>query len=254
MNWLQPMKKISPHEAAKEICQQRYPECKVMFLAGSVLREEATPYSDLDLVVVYDSLDAAYRESFIHASWPVEAFVHDPHTLKYFLEMDAKAGKPFLAHMVANGVVISHHLGPDSLDFSGALKQICQECLDKGPPPLAMEDLTRRRYAITDLVDDMRAPRSNAELMASGARLLDELADFYFRSNDIWSASGKSIFRKLTAHDAEIAKRFESSFRTLFAQSDPSDCITLAEDLLRPSGGFLFDGYRQKAPPAWKSR
>jgi len=70
---------------AKEIFESKYPEAKVIFLAGSIVRGEGTPYSDLDLVVIFDKLPAAYRESFYSQGLPVEAFVHDPETLNYFL-------------------------------------------------------------------------------------------------------------------------------------------------------------------------
>ena len=45
------------------------------------MRGQATETSDLDLVVVYERLEAAYRESFVHGGWPIEVFVHDPETL-----------------------------------------------------------------------------------------------------------------------------------------------------------------------------
>ena len=91
----------SPIQAASEILKERFSEAKVIFLAGSALRGEQTPYSDLDLVVVYDKLAAAWRQSFIHKCWPV---VHDPETLTYFFwEMDRPLGVPSLAAMVAEG-------------------------------------------------------------------------------------------------------------------------------------------------------
>lgn len=64
-----------------EIRSTKYSEAKVIFLAGSIVRGEGTPDSDLDLVVVYEHLPNAYRESFYYGGFPVEAFVHDPQTL-----------------------------------------------------------------------------------------------------------------------------------------------------------------------------
>ena len=46
-------------EIAGIIRAQRYPEAMTMFLAGSLVREEGTPYSDLDLVVVFNRLPTA---------------------------------------------------------------------------------------------------------------------------------------------------------------------------------------------------
>ena len=46
--------RISPVEAARRIWRERYSDSRVVFLAGSVLRGEATPASDLDIVVAYE--------------------------------------------------------------------------------------------------------------------------------------------------------------------------------------------------------
>lgn len=81
---------VNVFDAARVICAQRYPDAAAAFAAGSLMRGEGTRYSDLDLVVVYSALPAAYRESFRLQGLPVEAFVHDPETLEYcFVEMDA---------------------------------------------------------------------------------------------------------------------------------------------------------------------
>jgi hypothetical protein len=95
--------------AALDIAKQRYGTAKVTFLAGSFVRGEATSTSDLDLVVVYEQVPQAYRESFMHGDWPVEAFVHDPETLRhFFLEVDRPSGIPSLPTMVMEGVPLQH--------------------------------------------------------------------------------------------------------------------------------------------------
>jgi predicted nucleotidyltransferase len=87
--------------AAHVVFSQRYPDAAVAFAAGSLVRGEGTAYSDLDLVVVYQTLPAAYRESFRFQGLPVEVFVHDPETLEYFfIEMDVASGIPALPQMV----------------------------------------------------------------------------------------------------------------------------------------------------------
>ena len=88
----------------------------MIFLAGSIVRGESTPFSDLDLVVIFDKLPAAYRESFYFQGFPIEAFVHDPETLNYFLyEIDRPSGIPSLAQMIVEGIEI-----PKPNDLSGS--------------------------------------------------------------------------------------------------------------------------------------
>lgn len=232
--------RISPVEAAREIWRERYGESRVLFLGGSVMRGEATPASDLDIVVVYERLPNAYREAFMYAGWPVEAFVHDAGTLKEFFESDRQRGVPALLSMVWEGVEV-----PEASEFSKGWKRRARELLEAGPPPWDEEELTLRRYRLTDWVDDMRFPRSGAELIATGAWLYQDAAEFYFRTRGLWSAHSKTIPRRLREADAAFAERFLRAFDALFAEQRPDPAVALVAELLEPFGGFLFEGFRK---------
>lgn len=56
------MTRLDPKLAACEVIAQRFDGAVVTFLSGSVMRGEETETSDLDLVVVYESIEAAFRE------------------------------------------------------------------------------------------------------------------------------------------------------------------------------------------------
>jgi predicted nucleotidyltransferase len=235
-------------DAAYAIRSQRYSGAAVVFAAGSLVRGEGTAYSDLDLVVVYSALPYAYRESFTFQTLPVEAFVHDPETLEYFfVDIDRAAGIPALLQMVVEGREI-----PNSTDFSGMLKARAAALINAGPPPLDSESERRRRYRVTDLVDDVREWRSTEELMASGSRLFEELADYHLRSIGHWSARGKAIPRALQRADPVLCTRYRRAFESLFHDGEVSHVIQLTEELLAPNGGLLFDGYRSDAPASWR--
>lgn len=213
-----------------------------MFLGGSVMRGEATPASDLDLVVVYERLPNAYREAFVSGGWPVEAFVHDAETLEEFFEMDRQRGLPALMSMVWEGLEV-----PKASEFSARLKGCARELLEAGPPPWDEEELTLRRYRLTDWADDLRFPRSAAELVATGAWLYQDAAEFYFRTRGQWSAHSKTIPRRLREADANFAERFLRAFDALFAEKRPDPAVALVAELLEPCGGFLFEGFRKEA-------
>ena len=229
-----------------EILNSKYPEASVIFLSGSLVRGEGTPYSDLDLVVIFDELPNPYRESFYFGGFPVEAFVHDPETLNYFLlEVDRPSGCPSLAQMVSEGVEV-----PQPSELSQLLKQLAVSVLAMGPPELSGEDVCRMRYTITDLVDDIRHPRSKEELVAAGTQLYAALADYYFRANALWSAKGKAIPRVMRRVNPGLCSRYGSSFEELFVHGQPEQVIALAEEILSSNGGFLFEGHKLKASSA----
>ena len=92
-----------------------------------------------------------------------------------------------------------------------------------------------------------------AELTAIGACLYEKLADYHLRRLGRWSGKGKGIPRALAALDAGLAERYAGAFARLFAHADAAPVIALAEALLEPAGGPLFDGYRADAPAAWRT-
>jgi len=227
-----------------EILASKYSSARVIFLAGSIVRGEGTPSSDLDLVVILDSLTAAYRESFYFQGFPVEAFVHDPETLNYFLqEVDRPSGIPALAQMILEGIEI-----PEANEVSQSLKRLAALIIESGPPALSDQDIQKMRYNLTSLIDDIRQFHSRDELVATGTALYESLADYYFRTNNLWSAKGKSIPRILKQADADLCLRYCNSFEELFALGRAEKVIVLAEEILKPKGGFLFDGHKLDAP------
>jgi Nucleotidyltransferase domain len=238
-----------PFEAAERIWRERYAEARVVFLAGSVLRGEATAASDLDLVVVYERLPRARREAFACDGWPVEAFVHDPETLGHYFEVDRLGGIPSLMRMVLEGVEV-----PAASDFSEGLKRAAARIYKAGPPRWDEGELRHMRYRLTDWVDDIRHPRSPEELVATGAYLYQDLANFFLRARGLWSAHSKTIPRRLREVDADFAESFRRAFESLFAGQQNGPAIALVEQTLEPFGGLLFDGYAQDAPPENRMR
>ena len=240
----------SPLYVTKELFETRYQGAEMIFLAGSVVRGEATAHSDLDLVVLFPKVDAAYRESFFHKGWPVEAFIHDLETLQYFFDhVDRQMGRATLSEMVAEG-----HEIPGPTERSMKLKTIAQQVLSRGPSPLAEEEVQDRRYHISELLDDLRAPRSHQELIAAGTAVYTELADFYFRSRGHWTAWGKSILKRMKKTDPALARRFSEAFDDLFQAGQAQKVIQIGEEILQPQGGLLFEGYRRAVPASWKSK
>lgn len=234
----------SPLYVTKELYETRYKGAEAVFVAGSVVRGEATTYSDLDLVVIFPRVEVAYRESFAHKDWPVEAFIHDKYTLEFFFRhIDHQIGRATLAEMITEGYEVP---GPTAL--TETLKRLASETLLAGPPPLLTEDVLDRRYHISELIDDIREPKNRSELIASASVIYNELADFYVRSRRGWTGSGKGLLKRMKRLDPAFARKFSESFEELFATGQTGRVIDLATEVLAPEGGFLFEGYRREVP------
>jgi hypothetical protein len=235
-------------ELATEILSTHYPEADAAFVAGSFMRGQGSPTSDIDLVVLHPSLPQAYRESFLFQNTPVEAFVHDPETLSWFLEHDRQDGHPALIGMLLEGVLIGPHQKTAD-DF----KQHAAQLFAAGPPPLSPDALERLRYAITDKLDDLAADRSPSERIAIGAALYPLLAELLLRGNRQWNGSGKWNARLLHQFDTSLAHQFGSAFLSLYNGSDTQAVLQLADTLLAPHGGRLFANYHSSAPADWRT-
>ncbi|WP_157994811.1 nucleotidyltransferase domain-containing protein [Paracoccus tegillarcae] len=234
--------------AAEKIRAQFFRDASTFMLAGSVVRGDATAYSDLDLVVVFERVDSAKRQSFVFEGWPVEAFIHDPQTLEYFFrEVDRPSGVPSLPNMVSEGIELSCET-----KFGSRMKDLASRVLAEGPIIWGQKERENSRYAISDMVEDIREPRNRAELRIVVSNLYSAIADHFLRSQSQWSAKGKSIPRRLMSVDPEFHNRFAQAFETAFTSDDAAAVIRLCEDVLEPDGGFLFDGYIRDAPKEWR--
>lgn len=247
---MRPLQCPTPAEAlaiAETVLKTRYPDAAFAFVAGSIMRGQGTLLSDIDLVVVHDHVQAARRESFLAQGIPVEAFVHDQSTLTWFINEDAKRGRPSMPNMVVEGVLI----GP-ACDAVHALRQHAADRLESGPASLTPQALNLLRYEITDAIDDLRGVRPASEIMAIGAQLHARLVELALRGRGRWYGSGKWAPRLLNAVDPALAAQFDDAFRTLFVSGNAEVLIRLADGELAPHGGFLFDGDCRSAPATWR--
>ncbi len=228
---------------AETTLSERYPDALFAIAAGSILRGEGTPSSDIDLVVLHESLSNAWRESFMDGGFPVEAFVHDFETLNWFVDQDIAGGYPVLLDMVAGGTVVGR-----DIDRGVALQVEAKAMLSRGPGALAAERRDMLRYQITDLLDDLTDERPKTEMRAIAAALHQPLCDLALLGRGHWSGKGKWLPRLLQRLDPALAQRFDDAFR-LAGEGQSDLLVALAQDELGRQGGPLFDGDRRDAPP-----
>ena len=240
------MSKPDPIVVVRNFVASKYSDCQVAFVAGSFNRGEATSTSDIDLIVLFSKVEHASRESLIYQGWPIEVFIHDLETIKYFFNDDAKSGIPSLANMINEGVVIE-----EKLNYSDEVKALAKSVLNHGPPVLSEEERTNFRYSISDLLDDLKDPRTIFEGYAITAKLHGILSFFLFRSRGQWAGAGKHIPRQLQKQNPELFIAWEKAFTEAF-RGHFNLVIQLTENILSENGGYLFDGYKLDAPKDWR--
>jgi hypothetical protein len=238
------MMRNKPLPTIQKLIQERYQEAKAVFWAGSVSQNQGTSASDLDLVIVYEKIPNAYREAFIYQEWPIDAFIHDTETLYYFFEESrANTGIPGLMQMILNGREVTA-----PTPYSESIKAKAQAIFTAGPAPWDQNQIDKERFFITDVLHDIQFPPSRAEQIASAAWLYEALAQLYFRSQNKWCASGKSIVSYLNRDNPELEREFSQGFEHLFKTGEPTLIENLTVKILSSSGGLLWDGYKSEAP------
>ncbi|WP_203248233.1 nucleotidyltransferase domain-containing protein [Sporosarcina beigongshangi] len=229
--------RLQPLEAAKRFIAKKFPNCQAAVMAGSVVRGEHTATSDLDIVVFDDKVESAYRESFIDYGWPIEVFVHNFTSYKDFFKLDCERARPSLPRMVSEGLII--------ID-SGAVRAIkdeADELLNQGPAMWSWDTIETKRYMLTDALDDLVGSTNRAEEIFIANTLADAIHEFVLRTNGKWIGESKWVVRALNNYDEDFAGRFVQAFDMFYRTGAKGEIINLADEVLQPYGGRLFEGY-----------
>jgi hypothetical protein len=229
---------MDPLEDARALVAERFPGCLAAFLGGTVLSGRRTPTSDLDIVVVLADLPAPYRESLTWRTWPVELFVHRADTIGAWFARDAARPRPTLARMCADGVLLA-----DAEGTGASILIQARAVLAAGPPAPSQAELDRRRYALSDLLDDLAGTADDGERAIICACVVRETAELALVTGGRWLGSGKWLLRELRAADPQLAEEL------LAARELPVALAQLAQNVLDRAGGRLWAGYRQTGAP-----
>ncbi|MDW0115263.1 nucleotidyltransferase domain-containing protein [Sporosarcina saromensis] len=231
------MKRMKPPFAAKRFVDEYFPHCQAAILAGSVVRGEATTTSDLDIVIFDKHVQSPYHESHIDYGWPIEVFVHTLTSYKTFFLADAERARPSLPKMVAEGIVLV-----DAGILSSIKNEAC-ELLNNGPVPWSAETILTKRYMLTDMLADLIGSKNGAEALFIANTLAEAIHEFVLRTNCQWIGSSKWIVKALKQYDEVFAKRFTDAFDLFYKTGDKHGIILLVDEVLKPHGGRLFEGY-----------
>ncbi|SEM42854.1 nucleotidyltransferase domain-containing protein [Streptacidiphilus jiangxiensis] len=236
-----------PVSAAGALVAERFSALRAAFVAGSVLTGHRTPTSDLDIVVLLAGPPAPYRENLRHQGWPAELFVQTEADWHRFADQEAAEGRSPLLHMCAEGQLLADHDG-----LGATLQTLSRQRLAAGPPPTPVLELDRRRYEITDGLDDLRGSADHAERVYLAAQLLHKASELALRADGRWLGGGKWLSRRLAAADPGLHDRLVAGLAGIAADAPGSTAAMAAavDDALARAGGRLWEGYGLGRPKA----
>ncbi len=225
--------------AAHAFLDAEFPHAGAAFLGGAYVRDEGTPWSDLDIVVIESERARPGRMNLVIDGWFFDVIVHSPMSAFLAMQDEVLEGVPFTATLLAESVtLVESEIGETLLEEARSL-------VEAGPWPITSREVDELRFRITELVDDLREPRSMLELIGSAGELYDVFSNFVLRTRGEWPARGKWIARRIERIDPDFAHRFEYAFVRLSRHGHADDAIRIVEEILEPFGGFLYDGYHR---------
>lgn len=235
--------KTEPFEAARQLILRDYPNCLIAVLGGSAGREEHNEQSDLDIVVIDDSMEDRiedlHRKTIESYGWVVELFFLTTSGYREQFDVGVLAGNPTLQRILAEGKVLWSSPEGDKI------REEAQSDLDYGPLPYTSFDIDAARYSITEFMMDLQGSNERVEMWFVAHKLTTLLCEFILRANQQWTGEGKTLYRLLSAFDSSIAEDLENALEMLYVHDDREALLELVPRLLYPYGGPHLIGYEE---------
>ncbi|WP_124264426.1 nucleotidyltransferase domain-containing protein [Streptomyces sp. ADI98-10] len=230
-------------DAARAVVEERHPAARAGFLGGSVVTGRRTAMSDLDIVVLLHGTPAPYRASLRSGEWPVEMFVHTEATWHTYIQREVRKRRSPLLSMCADGILlfdkdgVGTHLAAEARKLTAA-----------GPPAASAEEIDDRRYAITDLLDDLAGSTDQGERLFIATELVRRSAELALTAGGSWNGGGKWLARRLKPTAPGLDRRLHDGLRDVLAgQIEPLAAVV--DEVLEQVGGRLWVGYQRGGTP-----
>jgi predicted nucleotidyltransferase len=232
------MNQLDGITAARTFAETYYRDCVAALLCGSVARGEATPNSDLDILIVTAEEGPFHRKTYRDHGWFVEAFVAPRAFYEEKLLQRGHNRNPSMLRSFAEAMILK-----DRTNFAQNLKEKAIETLEQGPAPLTPQERDQYRYIITDWLDDLADSTAHAEALFIGADLIAKSAELLLAYNQKWSGERRWLYRALEALDHELANQLVAAASEFYRTGRKDRLIEATESILNLVGGRLYEGY-----------
>ncbi|MFF7159452.1 nucleotidyltransferase domain-containing protein [Streptomyces sp. NPDC008139] len=234
---------MEPIDAAHAVVEEHHPEARGAFLGGSVITDRRTATSDLDIVVLLHGVPAPYRLNVHEHGWPVELLVHTEESWHTFVEREVRNRSSPLMWMCAGGVLLFDRDG-----VGARIGAHAKSLAAAGPSPTPAQEIEDRRYALTDLLDDLAGCTEQGERLFICTELARRTAELALALHTAWNGGGKWLARRLDAAAPGMSARLHDAVQqALEGQTTP--LVTMVNEVLDQAGGRLWVGYRRNGTP-----
>jgi hypothetical protein len=201
-----------------------------VLLSGSWAKGEAHSDSDLDIVIIDETIERVVFEATQYEDWIIDVCVLNPSHAKTFFENSAKYRSAPIPHQIADSVLVT---GDTSL--AERIRGLAIEALVQGPEPIPDGIRTEIQYSLTLLRDDI-IHASEEALPALAAYAHVQLSKTMLDLGRHWRAERKGLRRTLLDKNRRFAKHLDDALVEA-VQGNPNKMIRLCNEVLSTLGG-----------------
>ncbi len=219
-------------EATRRFVHEHFPKASLVLLGGSWAVGQAHVDSDLDLVVIDESVERVFFEGVAFDGWIVEVCAISPNYVQTFFENSAKYRSAPVPGQVIDAVLVK---GTPSI--ADTIRALAKKVLAGGPTPLTDAERSEVRYDTTLLRNNLQHASKEA-LPALSAIAHTQLSRAVLDAADRWRGERKALRRLVRGVDAVLSDRLDAA---LFSgcEGDSRPMIEVCNIVLDQLGGPL---------------
>ncbi|TGB16055.1 nucleotidyltransferase domain-containing protein [Streptomyces sp. MZ04] len=224
---------------APRVVTKLFPDALGSILGGSAAQGRATATSDLDVAVLLPDSDVSRREVIRHEGRIVELFLNTLADIPEFFAWDRARRRGTVLFVYDQGLPLA-----DPHGHVAYTRQLAQDVLASGPPPLSAAEWEHGRYVLTCFLDDLTdtPPDSRYEQLSLADQVLRKAADLTAH-HGTWTGIGKWLPRRLLSADPALGKALLDGHQTVAEHADTRLLATAVRQVLDLLGGPLLEGY-----------
>ena len=196
----------------------RFKDANQILIGGSYLKGYANTESDIDVIVINQTVQAIERENYYCDDILIDLAIHDVRSLRNTILKERVNAMCSMADNIFHAVPLLN------LDEGTVyLKQFAADAIRAGPPPF---DIESSKAHLLGQVDDIRHCMDQTERMTLAAGILTQLIVFFLRSSGGWLGAAKYMGRDLRRVNVQFSEALLGVAQQAFT---PHGAIALAD-------------------------
>ncbi len=219
-------------ETTRRYAAERFPKASVVLLAGSWAGGTAHADSDLDIVIIDETVDRVFFEGTEYGDWIIEVCaVHPSHAESFFSDSSRHRSAP-IPHQVSDSTLVA---GDPTL--ADRVRKLATDALTRGPEPISDADRLEARYNLTLLRQNLVHSSADA-LPALAAYAHVQLSRAALDAARRWRAERKALRSAVMELDPYLARHLDDALADAI-HGEPTHMIEACSRVLCVLGGPL---------------